>query len=185
MRNDQFCPVNLCLYSVFLHATCNERFSVSYVFAAVNFHSLRLCTLNSTFVLLQTFKQHEIDQVLTSLNMTKSVIVVSIRQYILVRKRRAFTDLTTIMYLIWSNACSGPSPHELHERADLLPRNCSAFFLFSLKCVLWFFFVQPQHFLHSNFEDWGRRDTEGPNCQRVSKTSVWAHKRVFDVFSDS
>lgn len=87
MRNDQFCPVNLCLYSVFLHATCNERFSVSYVFAAVNFHSLRLCTLNSTFVLLQTFKQHEIDQVLTSLNMTKSVIVVSIRQYILVRKR--------------------------------------------------------------------------------------------------
>lgn len=146
---------------------------------------IRVCS--SEFPQFKTLhtELHEIDQVLTSLNMTKSVIVVSIRQYILVRKRRAFTDLTTIMYLIWSNACSGPSPHELHERADLLPRNCSAFFLFSLKCVLWFFFVQPQHFLHSNFEDWGCRDTEGPNCQRVSKTSVWAHKRVFDVFSDS
>lgn len=114
----------------FLQATCNERCSVSYMFAAVNFHSLRLCTLNSTFVLLQTFKQHEIDQVLTSLNMTKSVIVVSIRQYILVRKTRDFTDLTTIMYLIWGNACSGPSAHELHQGADLLLRNCSAFFFF-------------------------------------------------------
>lgn len=155
MRNDQFCPVNLCLYSVFLHATCNERFSVSYVFAAVNFHSLRLCTLNSTFVLLQTFKQHEIDQVLTSLNMTKSVIVVSIRQYILVRKRRAFTDLTTIMYLIWSNACSGPSPHELHERADLLPRNCSAFFSFFIEMCAVILLRAATAF--SPFEFWGLR----------------------------